>query len=332
MTTLESLWQSLESAANGGLLYQRYPGIVPDVYAGIRPGNAGPERVLAIGLDAPFAPLPETLNGLNLRVERVADPLQPARQLLLLTLGNPALNDLFAVFSEDLIAQIGQQTAQEPMLTLLVDRLEHWRALFESYSPAGLSAEAQWGLFGELWFLRKRLTETTDATRCLTGWTGPTGAVHDFQWPTVAVEVKTSVAVNPQQFYVSNERQLDDAGLGHLILLFLALDAKPIARPDAGETLNDLADAVAHSLQSTPALLNQFRLRLYETGYFPEHRARYDQPGYTVRQSRWFRVGEGFPRLREADVPTGVGELRYAVSLAACGPFEVGENNVADWL
>jgi hypothetical protein len=34
---------------------------------------------------------------------------------------------------------------------------------------------------------------------------------------------------------------------------------------------------------------------------------------------------EGFPRLIEADVPTGVGDVRYSVSLAACMPFEMAE-------
>ncbi len=323
MTTLETLWQQLRAgvSSGGGLLYRRYVGITPDVYAGLR----GSEQVLAIAIKPPFT---DTLSGSfqlhDIQTELVTDPLQPHRQLLLLVLTNRALTDLFAVLGEDLVQQIARETNQEKLVEVLFNRLERWRALFESYAPDGLSAEAQRGLFGELYFLRTLLEADINPIRIMTAWVGPARASHDYEFAEVAIEVKTSIAFSPQSFQVSNARHLDDTGLNNLYVLFLSLNSLP----DQGETLNQLIDDVTGTLSVEPAQLNQFRLRLYEAGYFPDHRLRYDQPGYQVLVTSYFRVGAGFPRLREADVPVGVGELRYSVSLAACDPFSVTQQEI----
>jgi len=40
-----------------------------------------------------------------------------------------------------------------------------------------------------------------------------------------------------------------------------------------------------------------------------------------VRGERTYQVRSGFPRLVEIDLPTGVGDVNFAVNLAACEPF-----------
>jgi hypothetical protein len=53
------------------------------------------------------------------------------------------------------------------------------------------------------------------------------------------------------------------------------------------------------------------------------HAVRYASPGYAVRRQDTFRVGPGFPRIIEADLPKGVGDASYSMSLAACQSFSV---------
>ena len=43
----------------------------------------------------------------------------------------------------------------------------------------------------------------------------------------------------------------------------------------------------------------------------------------TVNPEAPFRVSPKFPRLAEADMPPGVGDANYALSVAACEPFRV---------
>lgn len=58
-------------------------------------------------------------------------------------------------------------------------------------------------------------------------------------------------------------------------------------------------------------------------GYHDAHAGRYAERGYLVRSETTFQVRRGFPRLVEKDLPTGVGEVSYGLSLAAVEPFAI---------
>jgi hypothetical protein len=324
-TKIETLWAVLETdpTAGQGLYYRRYAATIkPDVFVGIRRSASGIGRLLAVGLPVPVMADALTLHDLALTIE--PDTARPGRQLVLLTLTNPAHTDLFAVVCEDLITQIADETDPASVLTALLKRLEQWTALFENRSPDGLSAEKKQGLYGELWFLQRWLDTGANPDQCLTAWTGPGGSVHDFQLSDKGIELKTTSAVNPQTVQISNERQLDDSGLTYLWLWLLTLDV----RPTGGQSLNQLIDALLDQLNTYPAALNQYRLRLYQAGYQPHQRDLYDAPTYAVRSEQVYQVRDGFPRLRISDLPPGVSAVRYAVTLLACLPFAVLPDDV----
>ena len=331
-TKTETAWLAVESdpTFTNGIQYRRCDPVIPaDVFAGVRKSTEATERFLAFGLAAPFQLRPEHSLGLNdLRLDLRPDPLNSGQQLLLLVLLDPALSDPFGLVCEDLLEQVAGITGQEPLLLAVFQRLETWKALFVGRSSEGLSRESRQGLFGELTFLQNLLEHGLSAANCVRCWSGPSGAVHDFQLQDQAVEIKTSAAANPQHFHISNERQLDEGTLANLYIGFFSLSVTP----DHGQTLNQLIDGVTGLLSSSPAAQRQFRLRLYEVGYFPHQRQLYDQPGYQVQREEYFRVASGFPRLREADIPPGVGEVRYTVALAACRPFGVAAATVFDTL
>lgn len=324
-TKIETLWAVLETdtTAPAGLLVRRYSASVePDVFAGVRRTSNAVLRLLAVSLPAPVTVDALTLHDLALGVEN--DTARPGRQLVLLTLTNPVHADLFAVVCEDLIAQIADETIPASVLSALLNRLEQWTALFETLMPEGLSSEKRQGLYGELWFLTRWLGAGADPSRCLSAWTGPGGSIHDFQLTEQAVELKTTSAVNPQSVQISNERQLDDTGLTNLWLWLLTLDV----RPTGGQSLNEIVDELLNRLSAFPILQNQFRLKLYQSGYQPAHRALYDTQTYSVRNEQVYRVGTGFPRLRVSNLPTGVSTVRYAVMLVACGSFTTEPDEV----
>lgn len=324
-TKIETLWADLEADTTAplGRLYRRYAvSVKPDVFAGINRTPATTSRLLVVSLPAPVVTETLTLHDLVLSVED--DTSRPGRQLVMIALNNPAHTDLFAVVCEDLIAQIAEETQPVTVLAALTSRLEQWTALFETFAPEGLSPEKRQGLYGELWFLNRWFDAGADPVRCLTAWTGPGGSIHDFQLPEQAVELKTTTAVNPQTIQISNERQLDDTGLTHLWLWLLTLDV----RPTGGQSLNDMIDTLLNKLSTSPGLQNQLRLKLYQVGYQPIHRALYDTPTYAVRQEQVYGVGDGFPRLQLSDLPNGVSAVRYAITLTACQPFAADSDTV----
>jgi hypothetical protein len=61
---------------------------------------------------------------------------------------------------------------------------------------------------------------------------------------------------------------------------------------------------------------------LLEAGYLDEQAHLYSR-GYVLRSFHAFEVKEGFPRLLEEDLPTGVGEVSYSIDLAMAKPYEV---------
>ncbi|MGF7217078.1 hypothetical protein GGR92_003245 [Spirosoma lacussanchae] len=324
-TKIETLWTDLEAdtTATSGLLYRRYAvSVKPDIFAGIRRTASGVQRLLAVSLPAPVITESVTLQGLILSVE--TDTARPGRQMVLLSLTDPAQTDLFAVVCEDLIAQIADEPTHQNVLNALLGRLEQWTTLFENLSPGGLSVEKRQGLFGELWFLNRWLDTGGNPADCLTAWTGPGGSIHDFQLSDQSIELKTTSSVNPQSIQISNERQLDDSGLSHLWLWMLTLDV----RPSGGQSLNELVDVLLYKLSGLPMLHNQFRLKLYQAGYQYVHRSVYDTTTYTLRTEQVFRVSEGFPRIKLDQLPIGVSAVRYAIALMACHPFQVESADV----
>ena len=161
--------------------------------------------------------------------------------------------------------------------------------------PGGLTPERQRGLYAELWLLRDHLLDAVGAVAAVQAWTGPARASHDFQFGSCALEVKGTAAKQHQMLRIVSERQLDVTGVETLFLFHLSLDT----HRDAGQPLPALVDEVREACTARMSR-RPFEDRLFEAGYLDAHRHLYENPGYTVRESNFFRVAEGFPRIVEA--------------------------------
>lgn len=137
--------------------------------------------------------------------------------------------------------------------------------------------------------------------------------------------MKGTAAKQHQVLRVVSERQLDDTGVEKLFLFHLSLDT----HLDAGQTLPVLIDEIREALRGTGAA-PIFEERLFEAGYLDAHRHVYENPGYTMRESNFFLVANGFPRIVEADLRRGVGDVHYSVAVAECKHFLVDALDVAD--
>ena len=322
MSEFEVIWNEMEAArglAGTGLLRRRvHAGSGFDLFIALeKPTN---NRVLLLGLEdaAAVGELP-ALRSIEMRL-RGDDPAGQAALELKLT--NRAYDRLFSVLVRDLVDIVTGSTTEDEAMNGIVSRLEQWQRLLARSGPDGLGEEAQRGLYAELWFLGEHLVPVLGAERAVHAWTGPYGTNQDFQLPDLAIEVKSTVGRFPQRLAIASERQLDDAGLDILLLFHLSLDI----RQGGGRTLGGLVDALRRTLGdvglSRPALEDG----LLAAGYLDAHRARYDRVGYTVRESNLFHVWQDFPRIVEAGLPAGVGDVRYSVAVAECSRFAVDDN------
>jgi hypothetical protein len=232
--------------------------------------------------------------------------------------------DVFAALAEDLARRIEESTASGvSAVTVFVGQLRRWQR-FLAVAREGLDPAAQRGLWGELHFLKTRLLpQLGDAA--VAGWKGPEGAHQDFQFSSAWIEVKTTLAKQPQTVRIASERQLDDTRAPALFLHVLALEG----HEGGVATLPALVADLRVALAVWPAARETFEERLLAAGYLDQHAPRYTATGYAVRQAQGFRVRDDFPRIVETSLAAGVGEVNYSLSLAACSAYLVSDAEVA---
>lgn len=237
-------------------------------------------------------------------------------------LRDAACADVFTALAEDVAPRVAAANGAKQAAAELLGRLRRWQQFLTAARDL-LSVEAQRGFWGELHVLRTHLLPALGAATTVTGWKASAAAHQDFQFSGGAVEVKTTAAKQPQSVRITSERQLDDTGVGALFLHVVVVDERevPAGGSAPGQSLPALIADTRTELSADPVALAAFNDRTLDRGWLDAHASRYEGRRWTVRSERTYQVRRGFPRLVEDDLPTGVGDVNFAVSLAACQPF-----------
>lgn len=319
MTSVRGIWDRLQVEGEGseGFVRLRHPDVQACAVYAARSLPSGHEALLlelhtaSLPADAEF---PESA-GMSIH----AVPLTPGRSGLsrvLLTLTDQRYRDVFQTLAEDVVRGMQGAADEGSAVRLFISRVARWQAFLREHGFEGLSEVARVGLYGELDFLRRVISAGLDPVAGIRAWKGCFRVPHDFQLAHGSVEIKTSRAATPHCFKVSNVQQLNEAGVPALFVHFISVDQSEAG----GESLPEAVEAVRSHLNDLA--VGAFYDCLTEWGYLDVHRERYATPRYSVRSTRWFRVGNGFPRLPPFDLPEGVENVSYSVALAACAPFE----------
>jgi hypothetical protein len=238
-----------------------------------------------------------------------------------------AFVDVFVALAEDVAPRVAAAANSREAATALLARLRRWQK-FLAVAAGGLSLERQRGLFGELYAMRELLLHVANDSRVVQAWRSPHRSHQDFQFSAVSLEVKTTVSKQPIAIRVTSERQLDATGARSLFLYVLILDEREI-EPSSGTSGESLPELVRQlRKQLSYEALETFEDRLLEYGYLEGDVPRYESRHFAKRQGRAFAVSTGFPRLTEADLPDGIGDVSYELTLAACEPFAIDFDNV----
>ena len=329
---LAETWSLLEgeigTAGLSGRMQRRIlPGGRRNVFLGLEVPSGNRMLVLRVSVDAlhgqPAAP---ASRGLIVRMTNQESPGGGHAEVEVV-LTDAQHRDIFDLLVRDLVEAAEQSEDEAGGVTRLLARLSDWQQLLRRLSPSGLSGEGQRGLWGELWVLREVVAPAIGLGDGVRAWRGPMGADQDFQMGPVCLEVKTSMAHALDHIPVASERQLEVPENVVLVLVALSLDA----RIGHGETLADMirnVRAAAASVGSLPVLDD----RLERSGYISEDANIYEETGYSVRSFAPFRVGEDFPKLVSTDLPNGVSDVRYRVSLASCQPHRISERGLDELL
>lgn len=326
MERIKQIWSQLEAndSTVPGLLKLRYSDTDKcDVFLGIKL----PEIHRMLIIRVPFSIGKEfnlRYEFRGLRFDKIYDPDDSGFILLNLVLVDSQFKDVFDTLVADILAAVINESEIKVILKNYSNRLIKWQSLFERFKQQGLTPEEQRGLFGELFFMRKFLKANSDYNNLVISWVGSEKQIRDYQFGRWSVEVKTTHGNNHQKVQISSERQLDITNLDFLFLNHLSLEV----RQQSGESLNQIVDSVTDMLSSDFEALNQFRRKLIEAGFFDHHRQLYSDVGYFIRQDDYYKVEDQFPRIEEADIRNGVGDVKYSIIVSQCNDYKISEAEI----
>ncbi|EMS70621.1 PD-(D/E)XK motif protein [Ruminiclostridium cellobioparum] len=260
--------------------------------------------------------------GLSIEQEKLTILDIRTSWFLILKHTNESDKDIFEAVISNICNELLLLNDNEAMLPTLIKILDKWKYFFTLYSREGLSSTEQQGLYGELWFLRE-LIDYSRLTSLVKNWTGIEKTTHDFQIGKSAIEIKTSVSNKPYSAKINNENQLDDTNLANLYLAFLALH--PML--EGGETLPDIISQIRRKIANDTEAKLKFEEKLFFSGYV-ENQSHLYKTGYALRDVIAFSVKAGFPRILNADVPDGIGDISYSIQISVCEPFKVNLEHV----
>jgi hypothetical protein len=319
-TRLERDWH-----ANGVTFRRVYPQSSYEIFIAVRHPDGARMLTIEVGTHAVedvlrrVHGLPHT-RGLEMQFAR----LDNAQGKLRVILTDLSLREVFSPLVSDIAAAAHAELDEAGAVLAAVNRFKHWRRMLQNLAESGLSPQSRRGLFGELSLLRDHLLTALAPGEAVRSWTGPTGAHQDFQFPSAAIEVKTSSGKEPQTLVISSERELDDTGIDRLFLAHFSLDER---RGGNGESLNIIADRV-RDLITDAAARERLDDLLVRVGYLQHHRELYDEPRYTVRKQRFWHVTGDFPRITEADLRQGVGDCEYRISTVGLDQYVLATGDV----
>ncbi|SIT57196.1 conserved hypothetical protein [Mesorhizobium prunaredense] len=260
-------------------------------------------------------------------VHEVIETPEP-RTILRIMLEDDRLLPIFAVLSADLIGIAIAQPTVSAALRRCIDRLCMWQGLFERVPAEGLSEESQRGLLGELLVLETLLLDRLDPLVAVTAWVGPDPAHQDFIHFGTAIEVKTSLAKRHARIIIANEKQLDERPHDALVLVHLRMDESA----SLGQSLPTAVARLRQILAGDAAAAQEFDDRLMLGGYLDLHALLYTSNRWRVSSTHCYRVQGAFPRLTEANLPTGVGDIRYSIIADDLGAYEITTDEAAQLL
>lgn len=324
-TQLLNIWKEMQSSESLGMVKRALSNTAFRLYC----IYTYPENAYGIALSfsdkikvdvAPFANLKE------LDVRLLKDKSFKDAIMLVVQIANEYNREIFSVLSSDLINTIDKCKEEKEALRVTISQLARWKKMFDVTRSHILSPEAQQGLYGELYFLRKLLKKSKDSQTIISTWVGPSNEIRDFEGEKWTVEVKTSITALPQSLKINGERQLDDTLVDRLFLFHLSLQ-KTSAN---GETLPGLINEINNHIEGDMLSKQLFDAKLFEVGYSTLDIDDYLKTYYIIRGEKIYEVKDEFPRIKESDLKDGVGNVHYEISISSCMGYTISEHQLLD--
>lgn len=324
MTDIKQIWTDQESTSGKNVVKKKIDSIQwLNCFIGLI-GATG-ARMFQLELDS-SAPVHKNFLRKFRGVEIQAISFSQSQTEYTIILLEKELTDIFTMFIEDIIEKLNTVSESQQALTLINQRVNYWKKLFSRATGELLSAEKLRGLFGELFFLRLLLKNTSNLKDAMQSWRGAESANQDFVRNRNAVEIKTSKA-NNLAVHISNEQQLDFTAWDHLFLGLISVTETTGNQNSIASIIEEIKDLVNHDTE----LIRDFETRLERAGISSDMIENYDEISYSVSNRSFFQVQDGFPVILKGNLQNeAIYNVKYQIDIASCNSFEVPEEDVLE--
>lgn len=233
---------------------------------------------------------------------------------LMLKLINEAFDEMYVKLCWDLIETTRE--SKEPKKTL-VERFSKWQAFLQKVPEDILSVSQQKGLIGELLYLES-LIEEVGVQQALSYWVGPEGEDQDFITDEYWAEIKTT-NVSSDSVLISSLQQLDRDETGYLVVYF-------IDKTDSSGLSSFSLKDVYERILSTISAENEkdvFKCKLAKVGFRESLVDKYNKTLSRFSGKKMYSIIKGFPKLVVANIPSGVIEAKYRISLSSIDKYRI---------
>jgi hypothetical protein len=217
---------------------------------------------------------------------------------------------LLSAVVDEVLNEISSDSPQEIIDTCkkVIDR---WKRILSLESRQKLSLIEQIGLIGEL-ICVKHFIEI-NVLPDLSAWTGPDGGVHDFEFSTRSIEVKTTMSPGSKAVNISGLWQLEQINEVPLLLLHLEITPDPL-----GTTIANLYDSIASLAGNQLDKLNSL---LLSVGFDPNKKNDYSNFTFSFVQVAAYEVRDNFPKLTSrilsgVDPTRRISDVTYSIDLS----------------
>lgn len=312
--SLKNAWVTIRAripyALPGTLLEQALP-VQGDIgiSAVVRVNDAMPGVVIRVPSRWPVS----LWQVLHLNGVRFEPPIADHHDHLLpVMMADEDASEIFAVFTADLSSALSVEGTIEARMRLLMDKLSFWKRFFKK-NTGPLSEEEVRGLIGELEILA-RMISAYGVDPALETWKGPADELHDFRHDAFRIEVKTWVNESSPRIFISDPSQIviDSAWPVFIAVVQLARDNA------TGSTLPEWISTILDGMTTPQRTV--LEVLLADVGYLPVHAELYSKR-YSITDTVFHRIGNGFPMIDPATLPGGITNLKYALELGALVPF-----------
>lgn len=328
MPDLHELWDTLDTSgeSKGGFVRLRIPAVKACAAYAARSVSTG---LSAFVIEMRTSELPSTIDlpeaaGVQLIAEAVT-PGRSGRTRVVLALTNATFDREYRVFVNDVALRLSKADTESAAASTLHETFYRWLRFLRQRAGQGLTREQRVGLVGELCFLQL-LLKRVPAGDALAAWKGCDSNHHDFSMPRGATEVKATTQTDARTIHVSNISQLEPPNGRPLFLFLLHLRASASGDIELPSLVQQVGDGFPESLRA------KFENSLMACGYHQDLEEDRPEERYELISRRYFHVGDGFPRLPRAAIPSGVEGVTYKVALGACKEHEIKDEQVWNML